>query len=95
MAITEDGEEVRIKRDKLYKIKLDHDWLDKLSIVPEEEIFKSSDASVKIRKSGPSFHLEIHDLKEGAVKRKMVLSVDELQRQIADLSGKVIRASSL
>jgi len=86
-AMNEAGEEVRIKKDKLYKIKLDEDWLSRLNIELGKEIYKDSNIALTLKKSGASFHLEINNLKEGAVKRKMTLTVDELQNQVNMIAG--------
>lgn len=90
-AMNEAGEEVRIKKDKLYKIKLDEDWLSRLNIELGKEIYKDSTIAIMLKKSGASFHLEISNLKEGAVKRKMTLTVDELQNQVNMIAGSMPR----
>jgi hypothetical protein len=91
IALSDSGEEIRIKKDKLYRIKLDEEWLSKLNLTMNREIFRDEQVSIALKKSGASFHLEISDLKKGAVKRKMALTVDELQNQIAKITGAVPR----
>ncbi len=91
LALSDSGEEVRIKRDKLYRIKLDEDWLNKLNMILNREIYKDDEVSVSLKKSGASYHLEINNLKEGVLKRKMALTVDELQNQVAKFTGSVPR----
>jgi hypothetical protein len=91
IALSNSGEEIRIKKDKLYRIKLDEDWLSKLDLKMNREIFRDDQVSITLKKSGTSYHLEINDLKEGAVKRKMALTVDELQNQLARITGSVPR----
>ncbi len=91
LALSDSGEEVRIKRDKLYRIKLDEDWLNKLNMILNREIYKDDEVSVLLKKSGASYHLEINNLKEGVLKRKMALTVDELQNQVAKFTGSVPR----
>jgi hypothetical protein len=94
IALSDSGEEIRIKKDKLYRIKLDEDWLSKLNLKMNREIFRDDQVSITLKKSGASFHLEINDLKDGAIKRKMALTVDELQNQIARVTGSVPRIKS-
>jgi hypothetical protein len=89
IALSNSGEEVRIKKDKLYKIKLDEEWLSKLNLKMNKEIFRDDQVSITLKKSGASFHLEINNWKEGAVKRKMALTVDELQKQLANITGSI------
>lgn len=86
-ALNQAGEEIRIKKDKLYKIKLDEDWLAKMNIKLNKEIYKDDSKAIVLKKSGASFHLEINNIKEGAVKRKMTLTVDELQNQVSMVAG--------
>jgi hypothetical protein len=89
MALSNAGEEIRIKKDKLYKIKLDEEWLSKLNIKMNKEIYRDEQVSLAVKKSGATYHVEINDLKEGSVKRKMALTVDELQNQFARITGSV------
>lgn len=91
MALSDSGEEIRIKKDKLYKIKLDEEWISRLNIKMNKEIFRDDKVSIALKKSGTTYHLEINNLKEGAVKRKTALTVDELQDQIARITGSVPR----
>lgn len=88
-AFTEDLEEVTIKRDKLYKVRLDDSWLEDLGFKQGMTFHKDEEKEVKLKKSGPSYHIEELNLKADQKKRKMLLSVDEFQNYVYGLNGTI------
>lgn len=86
-ALTEDEEEIKIRKEKLYKVRLNANWLKDLGFKEGGSVYKDDDTESIIKKSGPSYHIE--ERKGEDKKRKMVLSVDELQNYIFEKTGKV------
>ncbi|MFW5761268.1 MAG: hypothetical protein ACOCXH_09835 [Cyclobacteriaceae bacterium] len=86
-ALTEDEEEIKIRKEKLFKVRLNDNWLKDLGYKEGESIYKDEQTESFLKKSGPSFHIE--ERTGSDKKRKMVLSVDELQNYIFEKTGKV------
>jgi hypothetical protein len=86
-AQTEGEEEIKIRKEKLYKVRLSDNWLNDLGFKEGDSIYKDENVESIIKKSGPSYHIEERSGKDK--KRKMVLSVDELQNYVFEKTGKV------
>ena len=87
LALTEDEEEIKIRKEKLYKVRLSDNWLKDLGFKEGDSVFKDENIESIIKKSGPSYLIEERSGKDK--KRKMVLSVDELQNYVFEKTGKV------
>lgn len=86
-ALTEDDEEIKIRKEKLYKVRLNDNWLKDLGYKEGASIYKDSKIESILKKSGPSYRVEEHSGSDK--KRRMILSVDELQNYIFEKTGQV------
>lgn len=89
LVLTEDDEEIKIKKDKLYKVRINENWLDDFGFKTESHIFKDPELEVYLKKSGPAYQIEEHDLKTNSKKRRMILSVDEFQDYMYKVTNEV------
>lgn len=89
LVLTEDDEELKIKSDKLYKIRINDDWIGDLGYKSESQIFKNPEFEIYLRKSGPAYQVEEHDLKNNSKKRRVILSVDEFQDYMYKFTNEV------
>ncbi|MGK7395446.1 MAG: hypothetical protein ACNS62_12795 [Candidatus Cyclobacteriaceae bacterium M3_2C_046] len=84
-AITSSDEEIKIKREKLYKIRLTDDWVKDMGFNMDDVIFQDQQLKVSLKKSGPSYYVEEIHLEENNSRRKTILAVDELQEYLINL----------
>ncbi len=86
-AFTEDDEEIKIRQEKLYKVRLDENWLKDFGFKDGGSVFIDADVETTIKKFGPSYRLV--EVSSSDKKRITILSVDELQNYLFEKTGKV------
>ena len=86
-ATTEDLEEIRIRKEKLYKVRLNEAWIKDFGFSEGGSVFQDDQINSVIRKSGPSYH--ILEKTGTEQRRKSLISVDELQNYLFEKTGKV------
>jgi len=89
ITINEDKEEVRIKEDKLYKIRLDDEWLGNLGFKTEKVFHQDGNLKFSLKKNGPAYYIYEEDLTDGQTKKILVLTVHELQNYYLNICGRV------
>jgi len=80
-ALTEDGEEIKIRKEKLYKVRLDENWLKDFGFKEGGSVFNNTNVETTIEKFGSSYSSD--------KKRMTILSVDELQNYLFEKTGTV------
>lgn len=86
-ALTEDGEEIKIRKEKLYKVRLDENWLKDFGFKEGGSVFNNTNVETTIEKFGSSYRLV--EISSSDKKRMTILSVDELQNYLFEKTGTV------
>jgi hypothetical protein len=89
LAKNEDREELKIKEDKIYKLRLNENWLKDLGFGEGRVFMETNDKKSWVKKTGPTFYIHEQDRESDGVSKKLVMSVHELQDYYFQNTGKV------